>query len=280
MDRPTRCPSGGLLLDVRDEGPPHGAPVLLLHGFPQDRTCWDRVSPVLHAAGLRTLAPDQRGYSPGARPTGRGAYRLELLVEDAVAVLDAAGLERAHVVGHDWGGIVAWALAAHRPERTASLTVASVPHPRALARSLVSSGQGLRSAYVGAFQLPRVPEALLRPRLGELLRRSGLPAAEAARYAARMEEPGALTGALNWYRALPLSRLRTGAVDVPTTYAWGNRDLALGRRAAELTAEHVHGPYRFVELDAGHWLPETRPELLARLVAERAGDPGGTAGLG
>jgi pimeloyl-ACP methyl ester carboxylesterase len=270
MERSTRCVSDGLVLDVRDEGPSEGPPVLLLHGFPQDGTAWRRVVPALHAAGLRTIVPDQRGCSPSARPRGRGAYRLELLVADAVAVLDAAGVRRAHVVGHDWGGIVAWALAAHRPERTASLTVASVPHPRALARSLVRSPQALRSAYIVAFQLPRVPEALLGPRLEDLLRRSGLPGNDAAHYAARMREPGALTGALNWYRALPLSRLRTGPVAVPTSYAWGSRDGALGRRAAELTAEHVHGPYRFVELAAGHWLPETRPWELARLVVERA----------
>ena len=129
-------------------------------------------------------------------------------------------------------------------------------------------------ARVGA--VVRLPESLLGPRLEDLLRRSGLPAAEAARYAARMREPGALTGALNWYRALPLSRLRTGPVDVPTTYAWGARDLALGRRAAELTAEHVRGPYRFVELDAGHWLPETRVEELAGLVLERVGGTANT----
>ena len=142
MDRPTLRPPGdlrpGVRLDVRDDGPPDGEPVLLLHGFPQDGTSWSGVAPVLRRAGLRTLVPDQRGYSPGTRPRGRRAYRLELLVQDAVALLDAAGLERAHVVGHDWGGIVAWTLAAHRPERTASLTVASVPHPRALARGALS----------------------------------------------------------------------------------------------------------------------------------------------
>jgi pimeloyl-ACP methyl ester carboxylesterase len=270
MVRRFRCPVGDLVLDVRDEGPSDDPPVLLLHGFPQDGTCWDRVVPSLHASGLRTIVPDQRGCAPRARPPGRGAYRLEILVEDALAVLDAAGARRAHLVGHDWGGIVAWSLAARHPERTASLTVASVPHPQALARSLLRSTQALRSAYVAGFQLPWLPEALLGPRLEGLLRRSGLPAAEAAHYAERMREPGALTGALHWYRALPLSRLRTGPVDVPTSYAWGNRDGALSRRAAELTAEHVTGPYRFEELDAGHWLPETRPGTLARLVVERA----------
>lgn len=272
MDRQLRCPVGDLVLDVRAEGPPDGPTVLLLHGFPQDGSCWDRVLPLLHAAGLRTVVPDQRGCAPGARPRGRGAYRLELLVADALAVLDAAGAPRAHVVGHDWGGLLGWVLAAHHPERVLSLTVASTPHPRALVRSLARSPQAVRSAYVAGFQLPLLPEALLRPRLEELLLRSGLPAAEAARYAARMREPGALAGALNWYRALPLSRLRTGAVGVPTTYAWGSRDAALGRRAAELTAEQVTGPYRFEELDAGHWLPETRPGALARLVVARAGE--------
>jgi len=264
------------LLDVRDTGPAGGEPVVLLHGFPQDRTSWDRVLPPLHAAGLRTLVPDQRGYAAGPRPRGRAAYRLELLAGDVVALLDAAGLPRAHVVGHDWGGIVGWALASAHPERVATLTVASTPHPRALVRSLVRSPQALRSAYVGLFQLPRLPEALLGPRLEHLLLRSGLPAADAARYAARMQEPGALTGALNWYRALPLSRLRPGPVGVPTTYAWGREDVALGRRAAELTARHVTGPYRFEELAAGHWLPETRPAELARLIAERIA--GGTRG--
>jgi pimeloyl-ACP methyl ester carboxylesterase len=269
MYRVLRFRTDGLEFDVRDGGPTDGSPVVLLHGFPQDGTSWERVLPDLHAAGLRTLVPDQRGYAPGARPEGRSAYRTELLVADVVALLDAAALDRAHVVGHDWGGIVGWTLAAQHPRRVASLTVASVPHPQALSRSLLNSPQALRSAYVGLFQLPRLPEALLAPRLEPLLRRSGLPGAEAARYAARMREPGALTAALNWYRALPLSRSRTGTVAVPTTYAWGNRDGALGRRAAELTEEHVTGPYRFVELDAGHWLPETRPAELARLLLER-----------
>src|SRR6478609_967008 len=105
----------GLTFDVLDSGPRDGEPVLLLHGFPQDHTAWDAVAPLLHAAGLRTLAPDQRGYSPGARPQGRAAYDMGELVADAVALLDAADVTRAHVVGHDWGGSVAWALAERHP---------------------------------------------------------------------------------------------------------------------------------------------------------------------
>ena len=126
----------GLTFDVRDGGPTEGDPVVLLHGFPQDSTAWDHVAPGLHRHGLRTLAPDQRGYSPMARPRGpRAATGCARPTADVLALLDAAGLGSAHVVGHDWGGIVGWALAAWHPERVRTLTALSVPHPAAMARA-------------------------------------------------------------------------------------------------------------------------------------------------
>ncbi|WP_454043859.1 hypothetical protein [Cellulosimicrobium sp. Marseille-Q8652] len=152
------------------------------------------------------------------------------------------------------------------------LTVLSTPHPRALTRSLVRSDQALRSLYVGFFQLPGLPEAALARSMPSLLERSGLPPEDAARYAERMREPGALRAALNWYRALPLARRGVGPVHVPTTYVWGSRDAALGRCAAEDTEAHVLAPYRFVELDAGHWLPETVPDVVADAVTGPPGD--------
>src|SRR3954463_14957615 len=152
---------GDLTFDVRDAGPADGTPVVLLHGFPQDSSSFDRLTPALHSAGLRTLAPDQRGYSPGARPSGRAAYRMRELTADVLALLDAAELGSAHVVGHDWGGIVGWALAAWHPERGRTLTAVSVPHPAAMARAFVTSDQALRSWYMGLFQLPVLPEQLL-----------------------------------------------------------------------------------------------------------------------
>ncbi len=269
MRRLSEVRRGRLRFDVRDDGPIDGEPVVLLHGFPQDGSSWNRVAARLHGAGLRTLAPDLRGYSAGARPPQRAAYRMEWLVEDLRALLDAAGLDRAHVVGHDWGGALGWAAASAMPERLASLTVASTPHPAAMVRSLWRSDQALRSSYMLAFQAPGLPERALAPRLEEILAGSGLPVADATRYAARMREPGALTGALNWYRGVPLTRLQTGDVVVPTTYVWGRDDFALGRVAAELTQEHVLAPYRFVDVDAGHWLPETEPALLADVIADR-----------
>jgi pimeloyl-ACP methyl ester carboxylesterase len=281
-----RCTRDGLSFDVSDEGPADGEVVVLLHGWPQDHTAWDRVAPLLHAAGLRTLAPDQRGYSPEARPQGAAAYGMGELVGDVLALLDQAGVERAHLVGHDWGGSVAWAFAERHPDRLRSLTVLSTPHHRAMAWAFRHGDQAVRSWYMASFQLPVLPELVLRQTLPLVLRRSGLPEEDVKRYAARFREPGAATGGLNWYRALRLGRGgRDGAdrrdagdgssggrrITVPTTYVWGTSDPALGRAAAERTARYVSADYRFAEVAAGHWLPETCPERVAQEIIERAG---------
>ena len=263
--------SGDLVFDVRDSGPADGEPVVLLHGFPQDSGAFDRMSPVLHSAGLRTLAPDQRGYSPGARPAGRSAYRLRAVVDDVLALLDAAGLSSAHVVGHDWGGIAGWALAAWHPWRVRTLTALSVPHPAAMSQALLHSDQALRSSYVGFFQLPAVPESVLLAGRGAVLRRmlrqGGLPEDAVDRYVDRMREPGALTAALNWYRALPLSGSPVGTVRVPTLHVWGARDAFLGRAATEATREFVDAPYALEVLeDVDHWIPELAAERTGELV--------------
>jgi pimeloyl-ACP methyl ester carboxylesterase len=264
----------GLVFDVRDSGPAEGEPVLLLHGFPQDGTAFDAVLPRLHEAGLRTLVPDQRGYSPGARPAGRRAYRLAETVADAVALLDAAGVERAHVVGHDWGGAVAWALGAAHAGRVRTITSLSTPHPAAMTRSLVTSDQALRSYYMALFNVPALPERLMLARGGEPLRRAllrgGLPPERAEHYVARMREPGALSGALGWYRALPWGvQEPVGTVRVPTLHVWSTGDTFLGRAATEASAAHVDAPYRLEVLEGTpHWLPELAADRVAELVTE------------
>jgi pimeloyl-ACP methyl ester carboxylesterase len=263
---------GDLVFDVRDSGPADGDPVVLLHGFPQDSSAFDRLSPPLHSAGLRTLAPDQRGYSPGARPTGRSAYVMREVVDDVLALLDAAGLSSAHVVGHDWGGIAAWALAAWHPWRVRTLTALSVPHPAAMMHAMAHSDQALRSSYIGFFQLPAVPEGVLLAGGGAVLRRmlrqGGLPDDRVEEYVDRMREPGALTAALNWYRAMPLAaRTPVGAVRVPTLHVWGAGDAFLGRAATEASAEFVDAPYVLEVLeDVNHWIPELAPERTAELI--------------
>ena len=263
---------GDLVFDVRDSGPADGEPVVLLHGFPQDSRAFDRMSPVLHGTGLRTLAPDQRGYSPGARPEGRSAYVMREVVDDVLALLEAAGLESAHVVGHDWGGIAGWALAAWHPWRVRTLTVLSVPHPAAMAAALVHSDQALRSSYIGFFQLPLVPEGVLLAGHGAALRRmlrqGGLPADLVDEYVGRMTEPGALTAALNWYRALPLAaRTAVGTVRVPTLHVWSDHDAFLGRAAVEASSQFVAAPYRLEVLQGvNHWIPELAAEQVGSLV--------------
>jgi pimeloyl-ACP methyl ester carboxylesterase len=284
----------GLVFDVRDEGPVDGDVVVLLHGFPQDASAWDRVVPSLHAAGLRTLAPDQRGYSPGAQPAGREAYRLREIVSDTLALLDAAGVERAHLVGHDWGGAVVWAATARHPERFSSAIVVSTPHPAAMRYAMTHGLQAVRTSYVALLQLPVVPELVVPPGLALALRASGLPADRVEHYVARMREPGAIGAALGWYRALglgiagalprrlaprsilartsPMPRAERARWEGPTTYIWGRHDVALGRAAAERTGRFVRGDYRFIEVDGGHWLPETRPVDVADAVLERAAE--------
>ena len=247
---------------------------IFLHGFPQDRSCWDRVTPALAAGGYRVLAPDLRGYSPGARPPGRSAYRNSQLAADVLALADAAGTERFHLAGHDWGAALAWYMAGRHPGRVISLAALSVPHPQAFVQALISSSQAARSWYMAAWQLPWLPERVLGRRDGQAFRdmlvRSGLDPASADRYAGRARDPAVLRGPLNWYRAMPFSlREPAGPVRVPTMFAWGNRDRFVSRAAAELCGRYVTGPYRFTELDgASHWLPERAPDQVAALLAE------------
>lgn len=263
---------------VVDEGPVGAETVVLLHGFPQSARSWAGVSRRLLAAGYRVIAPDQRGYTPQARPRSRRAYRLNELVADVVALIDAAGVDRVHLVGHDWGGGVAWMVAATRPDRLHTLTAVSAPHPRAVASAMLTSRQLLQAWHLMFFQLPWLPEAAIRSRGGRLavavLKRSGLGDDLARTYVDRLNsDPGALAGALRWYRALPLDAStgrKTGAITVPTTYVWSTDDVALGRRAAELTGRWVTGPFEFKVLEGiSHWIPEQVPDELAACILER-----------
>ena len=254
----------GLTFDVRAGGPDDGDPVLLLHGFPQDSREWDAITGGLHEAGLRTFALDQRGYSPGARPEGRAAYRMAEIVADAVAVLDALGLPDAHVVGHDWGAVVAWHVAARHPDRVRTLTAVSVPHPRAYATSVRKDpAQLVKSAYMLFFRTPWLPEKVLSARGGALLRRiaNGNPTLP----------PQFLTGALNWYRMISGHDLDgLGPVTVPTTFVWSDRDVAISGHAARRCAAHVTGDYRFVTLEGvSHWVPDEAPDRLLEVVLAR-----------
>ena len=273
-----RFTNDGFSFDVTDTpaatGSGTGQVCVLLHGFPEDRHCWAAMTPALAEAGYRVLAPDLRGYSPGAKPASRRAYALARLAGDVLALADAAGAERFHLVGHDWGAALAWYLAGHHPGRVISLGALSVPHPEAFLRALVSSSQAVRSWYMLAVQAPGLPELALSRRGGGALRdtllRSGLDPASAERYASRAADRADLRGPLNWYRALPFGlRDRTAAIDVPTLFLWSDGDRFISRTAAELCGRYVNGPYRFEILGgASHWLPEEAPEQVAPLLLQ------------
>ncbi|MGB5951947.1 MAG: alpha/beta fold hydrolase [Ornithinimicrobium sp.] len=258
----------GLTFAVSDTGPIDGPVVVLLHGFPQDRSTWNAVVPHLSAAGLRSLALEQRGYGPDNAPVEARRYGVEALASDVLAMLDAAELEAAHLVGHDWGAAVAWHLAG-TGDRILSLISLSTPHPAALVRSFFRSTQAFSSYYMLAFQAPLLPERLLARRLRGLYRSTGLSSNDADRYAERFRDPATLTGPVNWYRAMVRQRSRTPRSRVPTTYVWGRQDFALGAVAARGTADFVRADYRFLEIEAGHWLPETAPEIVAEEVVRR-----------
>ena len=243
-------------------GPDDGPTVLLLHGFPQSRYTWRSTVPLLAAAGFRAVAIDQRGYSPGVRPPDVDAYATPRLVTDVIDVLDVLGVERVHLVGHDWGGQVAWLTAVAHPDRLATLTVLSRPHPAAFARAFeLDEAQAHRSRHHR-----RMTDSVTDrwwaddcAGLRAMLTESGVPPADAEAYAATFAERDALVAAMNWYRAAAqgLTVRDTPDVVVPTLYLWGDADQTVGRTAAELTAEHVRGEYRFVEIPGGgHFLTD------------------------
>ncbi len=273
----------GLIFDVDDsgvEGLADGGAykpaevVILLHGFPASRRSWDEVAPRLTATGYRVVAPDQRGYSPGARPRRRRSYATTHLVGDVMALADSVGVERFHLVGHDWGGVVAWAAAAGHPDRVATVTSLATPHVKALMRSMASSTQALHSWYMAFYQLPWLPELSVTTDWGgrafrRVLVKSGLSEHRADEYI-RFMRSGAATPAINWYRALPFTSPKVfRPVSVPTLYVHGTDDFALGRRAADLVGRCIRGPYRYEVLEGvSHWIPEEEPETTARLLLE------------
>jgi pimeloyl-ACP methyl ester carboxylesterase len=264
----------GLVFDVVDEGPLDGEPVVLLHGWPERATSWREVTPVLNAAGFRTLVPDRRGFSPGARPKRRRDYTLPKLVDDVVALIDEIG-GPVHLVGHDWGAVVAWTVAGHHPDRVRTLTAVSVAHPAAFVKAMVRSDQARKSWYMGLFQLPVLPELVVTRRAAWFdlqLLKGGMSKDDVARFRREIVEDGALGTSIGCYRAVPLTdpgvtRFRVAA---PTTMVWSDRDVALGRWGAEHSADWCDGDFELVVLEGlSHWIPTEAPEVLAETILER-----------
>ena len=270
-------PTNGLRLHVVQCGPANGPLVVLLHGFPEFWYSWRAQLPALAAAGYRVWAPDQRGYNLSDKPLEIKEYDLPTLAADVIGLLDAAGRRQAFIVGHDWGGMVAWYLAAHYPRRVARATILNVPHPAVVGPSLWRvPDQLLRSWYILFFQLPHLPEWLLGRRnwrWGEqALRRTSRPgtfgAAEMARYKVAWAQPGAATAMVNWYRALRRPAGTWPRIRVPVQVLWGQRDAFLNARLAEISLTQCQDGRLHFFPEATHWVQlEEAAGVNARLLS-------------
>ncbi|MEP9362124.1 alpha/beta fold hydrolase [Nocardioides sp. CN2-186] len=273
-DRISTLQHDGLSFDVLDEGPIDGTPVVLLHGFPERSSTWRLVTPALNEAGLRTLAIDQRGYSPGARPRRRRDYRMQHLAGDVIALIEQVG-GPVHLVGHDWGSAVGWAVALRRPDLVRTWTAVSVPHPAAFARAMKNPSQRRRSRYMAFFNVPLLPELSARKAGGRFdtsMRKAGMSADEVARMRREIIEYGALPHALGWYRALALGNPSSAdhQVKVPTTLVWSDRDIAIAREGVDGTERWMDAPYELVVLEGvTHWIPTQAPEPLTEAILAR-----------
>lgn len=271
--------ANGLRFHAAAAGPRDGPLVLLLHGFPEGWFGWRQQIGALAKAGLRVVAPDQRGYGASDKPVGRTAYTLDRLALDVVGLVAACGRERCAVVGHDWGGVVAWRLASHHADRVERIAVLDAPHPAVMRGHVLRHPTQLAmSSYIGFFQLPLLPEAMLSANrhaaLAQALRNSARPGVfdepTLAIYRDAWSIPGAMTAMLNWYRALPFGPSPSaGRVRVPVRILWGDGDTALQPGLAEASARQCDGPVSILHVaSATHWLQHEEPERVnAALLA-------------
>jgi pimeloyl-ACP methyl ester carboxylesterase len=268
-------------LHVVTAGPKDGQPVILLHGFPEFWYGWRKQIEPLAEAGYRVIVPDQRGYNLSDKPKGIKSYSLDKLADDILGLMDALGYKKVNLIGHDWGAVVAWALAIWHPERLHKLGILNVPHPAVMLNFLRRGDpeQLRRSWYVFAFQIPWLPEYFLRRNnwrnAVRVLRGSGkihtFTNEDIAEYKGAWSQPGAMTAMVNWYRAaaryLP-KMLKDGRVKIPTLMLWGMQDVALSHRMARLSVDYCDdGKLVFFE-DATHWVQHDEAEAVNQLLIE------------
>ena len=265
-----RIDSSGVTLDVQVEG--EGRPVVLLHGFPDTKRLWSKQVPALVDAGFQVIVPDQRGYGASDKPTELESYSIPFLAIDVTAILDHLGLERAHVVGHDWGSAVAWATAAFAPERVDHLVALSVGHPSAFGSA--GFAQREKSWYMLLFQFRDIAETWLSMNDWANFRAwSSHPDVDAV--IADLERDRSLTPGLDWYRAniTPQSfidpPLELPQVQSPTMGIWSSGDMALLEEQMTASSKFCANSFRYERLDGpGHWMQLDAPDAVNRLLLD------------
>ena len=262
MTQSKKITLGAFEFDYRVSGEGNKEPIILLHGFPETSIMWTGLMDHLATLGFHCIAPDMRGYSKGACPKGVKNYTVDKLSADILDLADALGINKFHLIGHDWGAIVGWNLAYTNPQRIISWAALSVPHSRAFSKAYKTDPvQKKKSKYVSLFLLPLIPEFKIRRHNFKGFRRlwKNASAEEVEHYLSVFRRKPSLTAALNYYRAnLKKGRgISVGDIKTPTLFIWGKKDLAVGEVAAKGTAKYMKGDYTFMEVEGGHWLIQT-----------------------
>jgi pimeloyl-ACP methyl ester carboxylesterase len=274
----------GVKLHVVTDGPEGGTPVILLHGFPEFHYGWRGQIPALAEAGFRVIAPDQRGYNLSDKPKGVSAYNVDTLAKDVVGLFDHFGIQKARLVGHDWGAVVAWTVALNHPERLEKLTILNVPHPDVMRRFILEDKQQRKNSwYVFFFQIPFFVEWMLSKEnfrnMARMLvgsgRKSTFTRSDIEAYKKSWSQPGALTAMLNWYRSIfrgslkyVFKKIPTRRVSVPTRILWGMNDVALSHEMAKPSAELCDdGELIFFE-KATHWVQHDEADAVNKNLIE------------
>lgn len=266
--------ANGLVFRSRIYGGGNDGPgVILLHGHPETSIMWEPLAQAAARAGYRVIAFDQRGYSPGARPKSVASYRADNQIADVMAIADAMGFERFHLVGHDWGAVIAWASAIFHPARIESLTTLSIPHPATLTSTLVDETPG----YIRLFSLLWLPEAtlLFNDLAGYKSTYSAQSDEEIAEYLSVFSEPGASTAALNWYRgiqdSIALIAVEKSRINARTLFIYGDQEFWVTPQFLAHQRTLVDGSYGELELGAGHWLVQSHTATVVDAVLKHLG---------
>ncbi|MGW9686155.1 alpha/beta hydrolase [Flagellimonas sp. 2504JD1-5] len=271
MDQSKKISIGKLEFDCRFSGDKTNEPVILLHGFPETSIMWTRLMNYLASIGYYCIAPDMRGYSQGACPKGVKNYTLEKLKGDIFDISDVLGINKFHLIAHDWGAIIGWDIVYNNPDRIMSWTALSVPHHKAFAKAYKTDPiQKKKSRYVKLFLLPFIPEYKIRKddfKGFRWLWKNSSPK-EVENYLSVFRRKSSLTATLNYYRAnLGRKKMQSiGNIETPTLFIWGNKDLAVGEIAAKGNHKYMTGDYTFLEVDGGHWLIQTNYNQLEQAI--------------